>query len=157
MHVEGRHRAVPALRHFRVPRRRHLVDAAGAVHNPGAIGAAADEILNVPERSPPVPHVSKTSAYAFESRTAFILIVRARPAISDGRSPFIVKPTSSPEICAGVASPLMMTAMASADSSMVRFSRRITLSSRPEIFPATLIAALPGSENYAANGRLHES
>ena len=39
VHVERRHRAVPALRHLRVAGRRHLVDAVGAVHDPRAVRA----------------------------------------------------------------------------------------------------------------------
>ena len=44
-----------------------------------ATSAAADEILNVPERSPPVPHVSKTSSNVRDSCTALARIVFARP------------------------------------------------------------------------------
>ena len=51
--------------------------------------AAADEMLNVPDRSPPVPHVSNTSPAGALNFTACSRIVRAKPTISDGRSPFI--------------------------------------------------------------------
>ena len=52
-----------------------------ATRNPAAAAtsAAADEILNVPERSPPVPHVSNTSSNVFDSCTALARIVFARP------------------------------------------------------------------------------
>src|SRR5213076_3126075 len=46
--------------------------------------AAHDEMLNVPERSPPVPHVSMTSSYRFDSGTALARIACARPTISTG-------------------------------------------------------------------------
>jgi hypothetical protein len=99
-----------------------------------ATRAAAEEILNVPARSPPVPQVSNTSSNVRDSCTALARIVFARPTISAGRSPFIVRPMSSAPICAGVASPLIIADIASADSSTERFSRRISFSSTAAIF-----------------------
>ena len=52
----------------------------------------AVETLKVPARSPPVPHVSKTSPDVLRQRTACARIVVARPTISSGRSPFIDEP-----------------------------------------------------------------
>ena len=57
--------------------------------------AAAEEILNVPDRSPPVPQVSNTSSTGADSFTACSRIVRAKPTISAGRSPFITRAASS--------------------------------------------------------------
>ncbi len=57
--------------------------------------AAADEMLNVPDRSPPVPQVSNTSPGGAASFTACSRIVRAKPTISAGRSPFITSAASS--------------------------------------------------------------
>ena len=62
----------------------------------------------VPARSPPVPHVSKASGNGRDSFTECDRIVRARPTISCGRSPFIAKPTSKAASCAGVACPVMI-------------------------------------------------
>src|SRR5690606_5850427 len=92
--------------------------------------AAAVEMLNVPDRSPPVPHVSNTSSGSASSATASRRIVCANPTSSAGRSPFMARPTSSPAICAGAASPRMITAMASAASLVVRSSRRPSFSIR---------------------------
>ena len=117
-----------------------------------ATSAAADEILKVPERSPPVPHVSKTSSNVRDSCTALARIVFARPTISEGRSPFIVRPTSSAATCGGVASPLMIAPIASAASSTVRFSRRISFSSNPEIF--MFIHGRPEGRHYVPSAFL---
>ena len=53
-----------------------------------------------------------------DSCTACARIVRARPTISAGRSPFIARPTSRPAICAGAARPSMTSAIAAAASSV---------------------------------------
>src|SRR5262249_53265013 len=90
--------------------------------------AAHDEMLNVPERSPPVPHVSNTSSYRRDTCTACARIARARPTISAGRSPFIARPTSRPAIWAGAARPSMISVIAPAASSLVRSSWRVSLS-----------------------------
>src|SRR6267142_156574 len=90
--------------------------------------AAHDEILMVPDRSPPVPHVSNTSSYRFETLTACARIVRARPTISAGRSPFIARPISRPAMCAGAAWPSITSAIAAAASSVVRSSCRVSFS-----------------------------
>ena len=82
--------------------------------------AATVDTLNVCARSPPVPQVSKTSAYSRDSLVARARIVRARPTTSAGRSPFIASAIRSPAICAGCARPSMISSMAAADSSTVR-------------------------------------
>src|SRR3989442_14599871 len=47
--------------------------------------AAHEEMLNVPEPSPPAPQVSKTSPKSSDTSTAYALIVPANPTLSDGR------------------------------------------------------------------------
>ena len=74
--------------------------------------AAADETLNVPERSPPVPHVSNTSPGGVASGTACSRIVRAKPTISSGRSPFITSAARRPASAPGAARPSMTSRMA---------------------------------------------
>ena len=39
MHIERRHGSIPALGDFRVPGRRHLIDAVGAMHHPRTLGS----------------------------------------------------------------------------------------------------------------------
>jgi hypothetical protein len=82
--------------------------------------AATVETLKVCARSPPVPQVSKTG---WNSRDSFVdraLIVRAKPTISAGRSPFIASAMSKPAICAGCARPSMISSIAADASSVVR-------------------------------------
>src|SRR5918993_1083511 len=88
--------------------------------------AAADEMLNVPDRSPPVPHVSNTSHPCVSNRTACRRIVSARPTISSGRSPFIARATRNAAVTAGVAPPDMISDIASAASAVVRSSRAVS-------------------------------
>src|SRR5438094_627402 len=76
--------------------------------------AAHEEMLNVPDLSPPVPHVSTTFSYRFDTCTACARIAFARPTISTGRSPFIASPTSSPAMCAGAARPAITSLIAAA-------------------------------------------
>ncbi len=73
-----------------------------AIRMPHAARTIADavEILKVPERSPPVPQVSNTAPGGVSMAIAFARMVWAKPTSSVGRSPLIVKPTSSPAICA---------------------------------------------------------
>ena len=63
--------------------------------------AAAVEILKVPERSPPVPHVSNTSAAARLELHSLPAHRPASPTISSGRSPFMASATRAPAIVAG--------------------------------------------------------
>src|SRR5215203_2504458 len=88
--------------------------------------AAAEEMLNVPDRSPPVPHVSNTSRPPVSNGTASRRIVPARPTISSGRSPFIARDTRNAAISAGVARPDMISAIPSAASPVVRSSRALS-------------------------------
>ena len=60
--------------------------------------AATVDTLNVCDPSPPVPQVSNTGENGRDSFVALALIVRARPTISSGRSPFIARPTRRPAI-----------------------------------------------------------
>src|ERR671932_149219 len=60
--------------------------------------AAHDEMLKVPARSPPVPQLSTPLSYRRDNVTARARIVRARPTISAGRSPFIARPIRKPEM-----------------------------------------------------------
>ena len=91
--------------------------------------AAAVEMLKVPERSPPVPQVSKTSSAGVRKRHRLRAHRprEARPAPRAAR-PSSTSPISSPAICAGAASPRMITAMRLAASSVVRSSRRPSFS-----------------------------
>ena len=90
--------------------------------------AASDDTLSVRCRSPPVPQVSNTSSYVRASGREAARIAVAKPTISDGRSPFITRPTSSPAIWAGVARPAMISAIAADASSAVRSRRNCSLS-----------------------------
>jgi hypothetical protein len=103
-----------------------------AIRMPQAASTIADavEMLNVPDRSPPVPHVSKTGPGGGAIAIAFARIVCAKPTSSVGRSPFIPSPMSSPAVCAGVASPFMIAAIAAAASAVVRSSWRRSFSNR---------------------------
>jgi hypothetical protein len=92
--------------------------------------ALAEDTLNVPARSPPVPHVSNASGYERDSFTECARMVRARPTISSGRSPFIDRPTSNAASCAEVAWPVITRSMAAAASSAVRSSCRVSFISR---------------------------
>ena len=65
-------------------------------------------MLKVPAPSPPVPHVSRASGRGRGSGTARARIVRAKPTISAGRSPFCRSAISRPAICAAGTSPSMM-------------------------------------------------
>ena len=84
--------------------------------------AAADEMLNVPARSPPVPQVSQTSPSGLDTLTACSRIARAKPTSSAGRSPFMRSADSSAASAAGAARPSMTSPMAAAASSVVRSS-----------------------------------
>src|SRR5262249_43688186 len=86
--------------------------------------AAQEEMLKVPDRSPPVPQVSNTPWYRVDSFTARARMVRASPTISEARSPFMARATSSPPICPSLARPSMISDIAAAASSVVMSSRR---------------------------------
>ncbi|MFN7916955.1 MAG: hypothetical protein U0Q55_16550 [Vicinamibacterales bacterium] len=95
-----------------------------ATRTPAAASTIAEqvEMLNVPDRSPPVPQVSNTGSNRRDSDTAWARIVRARPTISCGRSPFMASPTRKPAIWASPARPSMTSAIAAEASSAVRSS-----------------------------------
>src|SRR5437762_8508677 len=119
--------------------------------------AAQDEILNVPERSPPVPHVSNTVSAVperFDSCTACARIVFASPTISAGRSPFIASPMSRPAIWAGVARPSITAAIAAEASSTVRSSRRVSLSIRSGNIETVLDKVSKDSLSFSRKNRL---
>ena len=81
--------------------------------------AAHDEMLNVPERSPPVPHVVEHVVVAGVRQRHRVRAHRLAPGrrSPSGRSPFIARPMSSPAICAAAARPSMTSAIAAAASS----------------------------------------
>ncbi len=88
---------------------------------PATTKAAAVEMLNVLSLSPPVPHVSTTSACRFVGiLTHFSRIVRAKPVTSCTVSPFIRRAVIRLAICAGVASPSMISCITCAASVSVR-------------------------------------
>ena len=105
--------------------------------------AAHDEMLNVPDRSPPVPHVSNTCSCLRASGTACCRIVRASPTISAGRSPFITSAIRNPASCASGTCPAMTWSMKPAASSVVRSSRRMSVSIRVEKPTASGVAISP--------------
>ena len=80
------------------------------------VSAAAVETLNVCSPSPPVPTTS-TSWPSVGTRIAFSRIARAIPATTSGVSPVRRSATRNPPICAGVASPVIMSPAAAAASS----------------------------------------
>ena len=65
---------------------------------PAATSEATVEILNVPEPSPPVPHISIAVESSTEIRMDFERIVCANPTISSIVSPFALSATSNPAI-----------------------------------------------------------
>ena len=77
-----------------------------------ATRAAAVEILSVAAPSPPVPAVSTRSARVGCTASTCSRIASAHPAISSAVSPFMRNATRNAEICAGVASPLMIVPIA---------------------------------------------
>src|SRR5437773_525793 len=104
---------------------------------PATTNAVAVETLNVPEASPPVPHVSMSisrsvpvsdadaSVPRVRTRTAFCRITCAKPMSSSMVSPFIRSAVSNAAIWALVAAPDMIASIAAAASMRVR-SRRST-------------------------------
>ncbi len=86
---------------------------------PATTIAAIVEMLNVPLRSPPVPHVSTTGVPA-STGLANPSAVPASPSSSSTVSPLVRSAIRNPPICPGDASPLMITRIASAASSVVR-------------------------------------
>src|SRR5436190_1368578 len=95
---------------------------------PATTRAARVEMLTVPERSPPVPHVSTTGPPGPSSGMSTVWanrsIVRARAASSAAVSPLDRSATAKPAIWASVASPARIVAMACSACSAGRSSRR---------------------------------
>ena len=85
---------------------------------PATTIAATVEMLNVLLRSPPVPQVSTTGVPA-STGLAKPSAVAARPSSSSTVSPLVRSAIRKPPIWPGDASPLMITRMASAASSVV--------------------------------------
>ena len=91
--------------------------------------AAADEMLNVPERSPPVPHVSNTSPGGV-AQLHRVLAHRPREA-DDLRRPLAFhheRRQAAPPAPPGAARPSMTSRIAAAASSVVRSSWRTSFS-----------------------------
>ena len=82
--------------------------------------AAVVEMLNVREPSPPVPTTSTTSARVGVTASTCARIASAHPAISSAVSPFARSATRKPPICAGVASPPMISLITACASSRPR-------------------------------------
>ena len=99
---------------------------------------AAVEMLSVRAPSPPVPAVSTRSVRRGRTGTTCSRIASAQPAISSAVSPFARNATRKAPICAGVASPRMISPITSRDDSRPR--------SRPssKVWMASWII-LPGS------------
>src|SRR3989338_697401 len=97
---------------------------------PAKTNAAAVDMLKVPELSPPVPHVSTIISLGLSKSIflAFCLITLAKEVISSTVSPFNLKATKNPAICASVALPDIISSIASSASSLSRF------------FPSTIFA-----------------
>ena len=74
------------------------------------------EILNVPELSPPVPTISRTSKGAFIFAALF-RITSAQAVISSMFSPFILSEVRKAEIWEGVALPFIISVITSFASS----------------------------------------
>jgi hypothetical protein len=81
---------------------------------------AAVEMLSVRAPSPPVPAVSTRSVRVGRTATTWSRIASAQPAISATVSPFARSATRKPPICAGVASPRMISSITARASSRVR-------------------------------------
>src|SRR5262245_54703840 len=103
---------------------------------PATTNAVAVETLNVPDASPPVPHVSTSISRSVPVRAAvssarvctlatFERITCAKPISSSTVSPFIRSAVRNAAICASVAVPDMIASIAPAASMRVR-SRRST-------------------------------
>ena len=75
--------------------------------------AAAVEMLSVRAPSPPVPAVSTRSSRCGRTGRTCSRIASAQPAISSAVSPFTRNATRKPPICAGVASPRMISSITS--------------------------------------------
>ena len=93
---------------------------------PATTKADAVEILNESKRVPPVLHVSTTKACLVVTGVAFDRMTLAAPVISSNVSPFIRSAVMKPAIWASVASPDIISFMASVISASVKFSPSTT-------------------------------
>jgi hypothetical protein len=82
---------------------------------PATTKAAPVETLIEPDSSPPVPQVS-TTGWGVETCRARSRMTRAMPAISSTVSPLKRSAVTKAAICAGVASPAMISSIAAAAS-----------------------------------------
>jgi hypothetical protein len=94
---------------------------------PATTSAAIVEMFTLPDRSPPVPHVS-IAASAF-TRTLCSCIVRRHAAISSAVSPLARIPKRKAPVCPGVASPESIARIAAAAAGAPTSSRRASASS----------------------------
>src|SRR5262245_19521469 len=131
---------------------------------PATTNAVAVETLNVPEASPPVPHVSTSisrsvpvSAAVSSARVwtlaTFERITCAKPINSSTVSPFIRSAVRNAAICASVAVPDMIASIAPAASMRVR-SRRSTRTRVASVMIGLVIrGASSGSTRVALRAR----
>ena len=84
-----------------------------------ATSAAAVEMLNVPEESPPVPHVSRMTSASTSTFSASSLMARAMPTISPAVSPLTRSALrKAPVWAAPVRPPMISSSTARASSSL---------------------------------------
>jgi hypothetical protein len=76
---------------------------------PATTKAAAVEMLNVCKPSPPVPQVSTTVPGGASTAVNFSRMARALPAMTSAVSPRMRRAVMKEAICAGVASPAMIS------------------------------------------------
>ena len=118
--------------------------------------AAPVDTLNVPEASPPVPQVSIVPAGA-STRTALARMTVAAPVISSTVSPRTRRPIRKAPICAGVASPDIITSKAASACARARLPpdatcARIALKSAISPAPAELMPAPGAPASAPASG-----
>ena len=96
------------------------------------IAAIVDTLIDR-DPSPPVPQVSTIASAVNATGVIRARIARAAPTSSSTVSPFMRSAASSAPICAGVASPSMISPTTAAISSDVRSRRSITRASASRI------------------------
>ncbi len=114
--------------------------------------AAAVEMLNVPLKSPPVPHRSMASSASTAMGTAKARIVSQKATSSSCVSPRAARPTRKPAISSGRASPCMMMRSACVASSFVSVSPAASVV-RYCFTPLRGAAARPGARCFSASWR----
>src|SRR5215470_16181373 len=129
---------------------------------PATTNAVAVDTLNVPEASPPVPHVSTSisrsvpvsaavSSARVCTRATFERITCAKPISSSTVSPFMRSAVRNAAICASVAVPDMMASMAPAASMRVR-SRRST---RTRVASVMIGLVMPAPSSFGVHRVSH--